>query len=173
MSQSSKNSGKKKTAAGKKTKRFIIATAAVVVGIAAFLIIKSAAGGTGAGGQNGGDITITKSQVTETATFIPYKAGHTKMEIVAVKAPDGTIRTAFNTCQVCFDSGRGYYVQQGDELVCQNCGNRFKISQVEKEKNGCNPVPILEDNKKDDGQTITIPESFLKQNASLFLKWKR
>ena len=45
------------------------------------------------------------------------------MEIVAVKALDGSIRTAFNTCQVCYNSGRGYYQQEGNELVCQNCGN--------------------------------------------------
>ena len=95
------------------------------------------------------------------------------MELIAVKAPDGTIRTALNTCQVCYDSGRGYYVQEGDELVCQNCGNRFQISQVEKQKNGCNPVPILEDSKTDDGTTITVSKDFLQQSKTLFENWKR
>jgi uncharacterized membrane protein len=94
------------------------------------------------------------------------------MEVIAVKASDGTIRTAFNTCQVCFDSGRGYYKQEGDELVCQNCGNRFKISQVEKVKNGCNPVPILSTDKTEDEGTITIPASLLTQYAPLFSEWK-
>jgi len=122
--------------------------------------------------QQGGDVVINKSDITETASFIPYQSGNTKMEIIAVKASDGSIRTAFNTCQVCFDSGRGYYVQQGDELICQNCGNRFKISQVEKEKMGCNPVPILDGDKTDNGQTITIPQSFIDQNAVLFSNWK-
>lgn len=118
------------------------------------------------------DVKIAKNNITETATFIPYTAGNVKMEIIAVKAPDGTIRTELNTCQVCYDSGRGYYVQEGDTLVCQNCGNKFKISQVEKQKNGCNPVPILEENKKDDGTTITISGSFLEQNKALFSNWK-
>lgn len=123
--------------------------------------------------QKDGDIKITASQITSNATFIPYQSGSTKMEIIAVKAPDGTIRTAFNTCQVCFDSGRGYYVQQGDVLVCQNCGNRFNISQIEKEKNGCNPIPILEENKSVSGDTITIPASVLSQNVKYFSKWKK
>jgi len=35
------------------------------------------------------------------------------MEVLAVKAPDGTIRTAMNTCKICYDSGAGYYVQEG------------------------------------------------------------
>lgn len=123
-------------------------------------------------GAGGKDIVINKSDITSTATFIPYESGNVKMEVIAVKAPDGTIRTAFNTCQVCYDSGRGYYVQKGDELVCQNCGNRFAISKVEKEKAGCNPVPIMDENKKDDGTTITISASFLDQNKDLFANWK-
>jgi uncharacterized membrane protein len=120
----------------------------------------------------GEDIVIDKSDITDVATFIPYRAGNVKMEVIAVKAPDGTIRTALNTCQVCFDSGRGYYVQEGDELVCQNCGNRFNISKIEKQKNGCNPVPIMEKDKKDDGATITISAGFLDRNKNLFAKWK-
>lgn len=119
------------------------------------------------------DIIIQKNEITETATFIPYKAGNTYMEVIAVKAPDGTIRTAFNTCQVCFDSGRGYYIQQGNVLVCQNCGNRFKISQVEKEKNGCNPVPILSSDKTENDSTITISGKFLNDYKVLFTDWKR
>jgi len=40
------------------------------------------------------------------------------MEVLALKAKDRTIRTALNTCQVCYASGKGYYVQEGDVLVC-------------------------------------------------------
>lgn len=71
-----------------------------------------------AAAAEGTDITITKSEITEKASFLPFEADGVKMEVIAVKAPDGTIRTAFNTCQVCFDSGRGYYVQQSDRLIC-------------------------------------------------------
>ena len=53
------------------------------------------------------------------------------MVVLAFKASDDTIRTALNTCQVCYDSGRGYYVQEGDKLICQNCGNQFEADQVE------------------------------------------
>lgn len=167
----------------KKTRIRIITLAATI--ITAIALILSSCGATPLSGTSkpvtsttnqpaaqGSGITINKSEITSTATFIPYQAGDTKMEIIAVKAPDGTIRTAFNTCQVCFDSGRGYYKQDGDVLVCQNCGNRFNISQIEKEKNGCNPVPILEGDKKDDGKTITISADYLNQYKELFSKWK-
>lgn len=122
--------------------------------------------------SGGTDIVITKSEISDQAKFIPYRAGDVDMEVIAVKASDGTIRTAFNTCQVCFDSGRGYYKQEGDELVCQNCGNRFQIDKVEKQKNGCNPVPILDENKKDDGTSITISADFLEKGKELFSNWK-
>jgi len=118
-------------------------------------------------------IVIEKSEITEQAKFYTYNAGGIEMEVLAVKAPDGTIRTALNTCQVCYDSGAGYYVQEGDELVCQNCGNRFSISKIEKQKNGCNPVPITSEYKIEDDNTITIPAEFLDAAKVLFEDWKR
>ena len=116
-----------------------------------------------------GDLLIIKSEVTEKAKFYPYTIDGVNMEVLAVKAKDGSVRTAFNTCQVCFDSGRGYYIQEGDEVVCQNCGNRFKIEQIEIIKGGCNPVPIMTENKTDDGTNITVPREFLVENNYLFL----
>lgn len=119
------------------------------------------------------DLKIRKSTVTSTARFYPYKTGNTYLEVLAVKANDGTIRTALNTCQVCYDSGRGYYRQEGDELVCQNCGNRFNIDDVEVVRGGCNPVPIMKENKTDDGQNIIISDSFLSKNQFYFTRWKK
>ena len=118
------------------------------------------------------DLVIQKSDITETADFIAYQAGNTDMEVIAVQAPDGTIRTALNTCQVCYDSGRGYYEQDGDELVCQNCGNRFSISEIGDTQFGCNPVPITAQYQSEDDQTITISAAFLADNAELFKRWK-
>lgn len=117
-------------------------------------------------------VTIAKKSVTEEASFYPYQAGDTYMEVIALRASDGTIRTALNTCQVCNGSGRGYYVQDGDVLVCQNCGNRFTVDQVEVEKGGCNPVPISDGDKSEDEDTIVVPDTFMKENRSLFYNWK-
>lgn len=143
------------------SKKLIVLTSILAVLILGFIGVKTLGGGNDKSASAGGDLIIPKSDISETAKFYPYKIGKTKMEVVAVKASDGTIRTAFNTCQVCFDSGRGYYKQEGDVLVCQNCGNRFKMDQVEKIKGGCNPVPIMSENKTDDGTNIVIPKAFL------------
>ena len=119
------------------------------------------------------DLKITKSDISGDVKFYPYQSGETYMEVLAVKATDGTIRTALNTCQVCYDSGRGYYVQQGDRVICQNCGNEFRIDNIERVKNGCNPIPILAEEKTETETEITITKDFMASNKEYFLKWKR
>jgi hypothetical protein len=122
---------------------------------------------------DGSDIVIPVADVSEQARFYPTTVNGTALEVLAVKAPDGSIRTAFNTCQVCYDSGRGYYEQEGSALVCQNCGNRFAASDVEVKTGGCNPVPIFETDKLVTDDTITIPASYLKEASGIFANWKR
>jgi uncharacterized membrane protein len=119
------------------------------------------------------DLVISIDEVTENAVFYPVDIGGTRVEVLAVKAPDGTIRTAFNTCQSCYRSGRGFYKQQGTVLVCQNCGKRFRMSQVEVRSGGCNPVPIFGDDKTVSGNTITISKEYLAKARDIFARWKR
>jgi hypothetical protein len=138
-----------------------------------FVIAGAAAQGSGAKSAADFGIVIKKKDITSTATFIPHKANGLDMEIIAVKASDGTIRTALNTCQACYRSGRGYYKQIGDVFVCQNCGNRFKVDQVEKIKGGCNPVPILQGDKTDSGDSIGISKAYLESVANYFAVWKK
>ncbi len=139
----------------------------------ALFIASGAVAFAGATMMPNGDLRIPKKEVTATVKFYPYKAGGVLMEVLALRAPDGTVRTAFNTCQVCYSSGRGWYTQKGEYLVCTNCGNRFLASQVELIKGGCNPVPITRDLKTEDANFITIPKALFEEAKPLFLKWKR
>ena len=149
------------------TRKFV-----VTVSVAVVLLLGAFTGFAGGKILPNGDLQIPKKEVTATAKFYQYKLDGVLMEVLALRAPDGTVRTAFNTCQVCYSSGRGYYVQQGDVLVCQNCGNRFKASQVEIIKGGCNPLPITSDLKTEDANTITIAKSLFAEAKPIFLKWK-
>jgi hypothetical protein len=120
----------------------------------------------------GGALTFDAAKITGQATFFPLTVDGTYMEVIAVRAPDDTVRTAFNTCQVCWDSGRGYYIQESDEFVCQNCGNRFNVSDVEVVRGGCNPVPIEAEYKTVEGDSIAIGYDILKEAVPLFADWK-
>ena len=122
--------------------------------------------------QSGGDLVIEKNIVGEQAVFYPYEIEGVDIEVMAIKASDGTIRTAFNTCQICYASGRGYYEQEGNALVCQNCRNRFTAEDVQVAGGGCNPVPIFASNKIETEETISISEAFLKESKDIFLNWK-
>ncbi len=151
--------------------KFTIIVAIIVV-LAGILIFKFAVNDS----QNravAADIVIPKSQITDKVTFYPVKAGKTNMEVLAVKASDGTIRTAFNTCQVCNGSPKAYYKQEGDAIVCQNCENVFSMDMIEQQRGGCNPIPIYRENKNEDAENITITKEFIENNKGLFTaNWK-
>jgi len=118
------------------------------------------------------DIIIPISEISETAKFYPVIIDGTRLEVIAVKAPDGSLRTAFNACQVCYASGRGYYKQQGAVLICRNCGNRFRMNQVGIVSGGCNPIPITAKDKKVTDKSIIISKEFLKEAKGIFAKYK-
>ncbi|MEA4994771.1 MAG: DUF2318 domain-containing protein [Oscillibacter sp.] len=151
---------------------------AFVFALASALALTACSGGTGGdatpqtSSSSGEDLVISLEDITDQASFYPAEVNGTAMEVIAVKAPDGTIRTAFNTCQVCYDSGRGYYEQSGDKLVCQNCGNQFSMDRVEVEAGGCNPWPIMAENKTVTEDSITISYDFLNESAQIFKNWK-
>jgi uncharacterized membrane protein len=59
----------------------------------------------------------------------------------AIKSSDGVIRAAIDACDVCFGARKGYH-QEGDVMVCNNCGQRFPSAKINEVKGGCNPAPL-------------------------------
>ena len=118
------------------------------------------------------DLTIPVSEIAETARFYPVTIDGTAMEVLAIRTAAGEIRTAFNTCQSCFDSGRGYYEADGTELVCQNCGFHFTAEEVGASgRGGCNPWPILPAEREETDDAIVIPHSVLADAKDIFANW--
>ena len=63
------------------------------------------------------------------------------------------------------------FVKVGDSIQCQNCGNMFKIDELDSlELGGCNPTAII--NKKEKGGQITIAPDELKALKSKFINWQ-
>jgi len=58
-----------------------------------------------------------------------------------LKSRDGVIRAAIDACDVCFQAGKGY-TQEGEFMVCENCGQRFASNMINVIKGGCNPAPL-------------------------------
>jgi uncharacterized membrane protein len=66
-----------------------------------------------------------------------------------LRSSDGIIRAAFDACDVCWPANKGYY-QDGDAMVCRNCGRRFASVMINEVQGGCNPAPLnrsIEDDK--------------------------
>lgn len=83
-----------------------------------------------------------------------------------VKDKNGIYRAAANACQVCFSLKKGFH-QEGNEIVCNNCGNRYPLEKIATEKGGCNPAPINPNVKLDSG-FLTIIQSELEQVEQFF-----
>ena len=137
---------------GKNKKSFPVTAVAIVAIVIITSVIQSNSGISNAGSigskqavKEGESLTIPVGEISETAKFYPVEVGGTAMEVIAVTAYDGTIRTAFNTCQVCNGSPYAYFEQKGTVLQCQNCGNNFPMNRVGIDAGGCNPVPIFPD----------------------------
>lgn len=75
------------------------------------------------------------------ARFYNYNVGETTVRFFVLKSSDGVVRAAFDACDVCFQARRGYR-QEGDEMVCNNCGRRFPSVLINEVSGGCSPVPL-------------------------------
>ena len=65
----------------------------------------------------------------------------TMVTFFVLKSGDGVVRAAIDACDVCYKAGKGYY-QEGDFMVCENCGQKFASSRINEVKGGCNPAPL-------------------------------
>lgn len=77
-----------------------------------------------------------------------YDNNGQKIRYFILKSSDGVIRAAFDACDVCWPSGKGYY-QDKDEMVCRNCNRRFSSIRINEVQGGCNPAPLNREVKED------------------------
>jgi len=101
-------------------------------------------------GKSGGLITPTNGKLEiPVADINDGKAHHfqvksddgTMVTFFVLKSADGVLRAAIDACDVCYRSGLGYY-QEGDNMVCKNCGQKFASNKINEIKGGCNPAPL-------------------------------
>ncbi len=81
-----------------------------------------------------------------------------------MKSSDGVYRAALDACDVCFAAKKGYR-QEGDDMVCNNCGNHFHSAQVNEVRGGCNPVGL---ERKVNGDRLDLNAKELEAGASYF-----
>jgi len=92
---------------------------------------------------SGGFVKISLADVNDgKAHFFKYNTGSGKdVKFFVLKSADGVIRAAFDSCDVCYAAKKGYR-QEGDRMVCNNCGQRFPSTGINEVRGGCNPAPL-------------------------------
>ena len=105
------------------------------------------------------------------ATYDDYKAHHYTymheghpIEFFVLKSKDGVVRAAFNACDVCYPAKKGY-TQDGDHMICNNCGRRFPADQINVVQGGCNPSPLI---RSVEGDTLIIDAEDIIAGAGYF-----
>jgi len=104
--------------------------------------------------------SIPLSDISEEAKFYEYDSDGETVKFFAVKASDGTIKTAFDACDVCGYAKKGYR-QEGKNMVCNNCGNEYPIDGIgteNKQPGGCWPGYLP---SKTEGDKLVIQNSDL------------
>ena len=75
------------------------------------------------------------------ALFLSLSSEGRQFYYFALKSPDGAYRAALDACDVCYRTNRGYR-QELDQMVCNNCGQKFDSDKIGEVKGGCNPHPL-------------------------------
>jgi uncharacterized membrane protein len=145
--------------------------------IAAMVLSGCSSSPGGKSAATGGPLTPNNGQVEiPVAGINDGKAHHFKVKasdgtmvtFFVLKSADGVIRAAIDACDVCYRSGLGYY-QDGDFMVCKNCGQRFASNKINVIKGGCNPAPL---NREVVGDKLVIQMRDVDMN-SWYMKYRQ
>lgn len=105
-----------------------------------------------------------KSLDSGKALFLSIESDGRQIHYFALRSPDGAYRAALDTCDVCFAANRGYR-QEGDQLVCNNCGQKFACDRIGEVKGGCNPHPLVH---RIEGEFMTISKADIAAGKDYF-----
>ncbi len=160
-------------------KRMIIG--AVAAGILAVVVVAASAGILDGIFKKSPAESAKAAGVVETADSVKIplkaldsgKALHLSLEsdgrplyYFALKSRDGAYRAALDACDVCFESNRGYR-QEGDLMVCNNCGQTFPSNRIGEIKGGCNPHPLA---RRIEGQYLVIGKADIVARKDYFAR---
>lgn len=110
------------------------------------------------------EIFIKLSEISDgQAHYFTIQSEKGVVEFFVVKSHDGIVRAAVDACDVCYRAGKGY-IQEGNVMVCSNCGMRFATDRINEVKGGCNPAPLT---RIIEGGNLVISMTDINANAWL------
>ncbi len=115
---------------------------------------------------DGNYVYLEMKDIGTSLTHYEYDYQGKTIKYFAVLDSSGDVKVAFDACEVCYNSHKGYS-QQGDAVVCNNCGLKFRIDDLgERNKNvGCWPSHLPH---VIDGSYVKISKADIESGARLF-----
>ena len=156
--------GKGKKSSGKAVSIGVVTGVLIAAAVAFILFGGGPSSGFATVKAEAGTVKIPVSEVNDgQAHFYTYNGSKT-INFFVLRSSDGVIRAAFDACDVCYAAKKGYR-QEGDTMVCNNCGQRFPSTKINDIKGGCNPAPL---NRYVDGGFLVISTKDIETGAFYF-----
>lgn len=109
--------------------------------------------------QNG-EVRVPTADLRDTQMhFYTADVNNTAVRFFIIHESSGEYVVALDACQICGWAG---YRQDGQNVVCRNCGSAIYIPSIG-QKGGCNPVPVT---STVEGDNVVIDLSTLQSAAS-------
>jgi uncharacterized membrane protein len=152
-------------------KAWIIIPALIAVAIGAYIVFKgsgdkpSSSTVTTTNQAAASDVRIPLSEIGSKAKFFDYNtADKRSVRFFVMKSSDGVYRAALDACDTCFHAKKGYH-QEGDDMVCNNCGLKFHSALINEVAGGCNPVGLA---RTIEGDQVVIKAIDLERGGRFF-----
>jgi len=160
-----------------KSTLILAAVAVVLVGVAIYLVIgaskdnptatavSTGPASTASTAPESRDIRISLSDLSSTAKFFDYKLSDNRpVRFFVLKSSDGVYRAALDACDTCYHAKKGYH-QEGDDMICNNCGLHFHSAKINEVHGGCNPIGLP---RTIEGNQLVIKASELESRGGYF-----
>ncbi len=115
--------------------------------------------------QESGEVRVSLADLDDKKPhFYVFQTGGKDIRFFLLRDAEGGVRAALDACHNCFRAKRGYR-QEGNTVICNNCGMSFKYENIGIVNGGCNPISIT---KKMAGQFVVLKTQDLEAGAKFF-----
>lgn len=115
--------------------------------------------------EQGGVISVPFAGIAGgKAHFYTTSLNGSTLKFFVLRKQDGSYGVALDACNACYRAKLGYR-DDGNQVICNNCGMAFQSGDVGVVTGGCNPIPLAHTITRD---AITISAKDLSRFANYF-----
>jgi uncharacterized membrane protein len=105
-------------------------------------------------------VEISLSELTDSSLhYYTADVNGTVIRFLVIHQTNGNYSVALDACQICGWAG---YRQQGQNVICRNCGATIYIPSIG-DRGGCNPIPVK---SRVEGGEVVVDLSALADSAA-------